>query len=264
MKRKFFCMMLVSLFVFLASFSFNAKAEGQYDINNVKDGFMLLYDSEWRLFNLNYRLFSIIDKEFEIYTNSMMFGTSSFQLALNVNNIIEKIQSDVFMKFSPIYEEFLKSFQSKYYRLLQTNPKKYSIEKIKQAPSYEIIENLQHDGEKKMLRDISSTFDVTLKNKISTPFYSAMWFIAGVLIIMFKGLFTQSLDRKSAKKVRVILALLGFIVLSFGTFQISRGLFFTQGLTRNFINEQTKFLYTSQLPDTYWNILETYVQGAMN
>ena len=262
MKHKFLCIMLVLLFVSVSSYSIRAE---QYDINSIKGGFMLLYDSEWRLFNLNYRLFAIIDKEFDIYTRSMAFGTSSFQLALNRDNIIEKIQSDILDKFRPVYEEFLKSFQSKYYRLLQTNPQKYSIEKIQQAPSYEVIETLQHEGEQKMLKNIASMFDKKLYKELSTPYFSALWLILGLSILISQSFIAKYFYRRNhVKLARMVLAVVGLVVLSFGTFHVSRGIFFTQGLTRDFLNEQTKILYTSQLPDIYWNTLEAHVQGALN
>ena len=265
MKRKFLCTMLVLQFMFLIAATPARTEDRQYDINSIKGGFMLLYDSEWRLFNLNYRLFSIIDKEFDALKQSMAFGTSGFQLAINKDNIIEKIQSEIFTKFGPEYEKFLKSFQSKYYTLLQTNPSKYSVEKIKQAPQFEVIKELQHKQERDMLEHVSFMFDKRLNDRLSNPYLAFMWLGLGLSILIFRGFILRLFHIKAHfQRMRVILAIAGLVVLSFGTFQVSRGLFFTQGVLRDFMNEQTKLLYTSQLPNTYWNILESHVRGSMN
>ena len=254
-KIKFLCALTVLLIVLVA-----ACADAS-DVNSeLKREFMSLYDSEWKLYNFNYRLFTIIDSDFDSQMKSMPFGTGSFQLALNYDNIAEKILSSMFQKFYSEYILFLRRFQSDFYKRLQNNSQVSFIKQTEQSLAFSNVVELYRQGEQKMLDSVWSNLHARIEDRLSTPHISFMWLLLGIFIILFRGLLARifSSDKKT-KNVRKIFGLAGLLCFILGVVFVSRGLFFTKGVAREFFNEQAKVFYTSELPDMFWNIIKEHI-----
>lgn len=228
------------------------------DVNNIKGDFMSLYNSEWKLYNFNYRLFTIIDRDFDTYISSMSPGTSSFQLAINYNNVVEEIFSSVLRKFHSGYILFLKSFQNDFYKILQENPGKFPIDHSKGSLAFSDIISLYYRGEQKMLESVWHNLNQRIKDRLSTPYVSFALLLLGVVIFIFRGFLAGILSRKeeNSKRTKLILSVAGTACFIFGVVMVSRGLFFTKGVVREFFNEQTKNFYTEELPELYWGVIE--------
>ena len=254
-KIKFLCALTVLLIVLVA-----ACADAS-DVNSeLKREFMSLYNSEWKLYNFNYRLFTIIDSDFDSQMKSMPFGTGSFQLALNYDNIAEKIMASMFQKFYSEYILFLRRFQGEFYKKLQSTPKVSSIKQTEQSLAFSNVIELYRQGEQKMLNSVWGSLHERIKERLSTPHTSFMWLLLGIFIILFRGLLARifSSDKK-IKNVRKIFGLAGLVCFILGVVFVSRGLFFTKGVAREFFNEQAKVFYTSELPNMYWNIIREHI-----
>lgn len=260
-NKKIFCAVLI--FCCLCSASPAAFADKRDTISNLKNGFMVLYNSEWKAANFNYRLFRILDKEFEDNINSMMLGTSGVQLAVNYGKVIEKILDNTFAIFQPEYELFFKDFYDKYYTYLEASPIHFSREKLKTLFLYEEIASLQ-------LFELQKTLDnaaVKLKKEFPMPNISILAVVIGILIILLRGLLTRNFDAKNHRKalrVNIIAVFVGIVIMVLGAVQISRWLLLTQGFTRDFLYEETKNLYVSELPEAYWNFMKPYIEEALN
>ena len=252
MRIKFFSMVFVFCLLFVNC------AEPAANAPELKQVFMKLYHSEWKVSNFNYDLFRIIDKEFDEITGKMLFGTKGLQLAINKHNVIEKILADISSRFQPEYELFFKNFYDKYYELLDTEPAKYSHEKLKELLFYEDVASIQPEVWQKKLDNIGIIFE----KRLSMPYISAVLVLLGIIIFLCRGLLTKNLrmiPHKKERRIKFIAGITGIVIMILGALQFSRWLFFAQGVTRDFIYEETKDLYTSELPESFWAFIQPYV-----
>ena len=263
MKTNFLCAFLIFSCFLALSPSPAICADVQHTLDNLKNGFMVLYSSEWRSSNFNYRLFRILDKEIEDNIHSMTFGTSSIQLAMNAGKIIEGILDTTFADFQPEYELFFKDFYDKYYTFLEASPIHFSKEKLKRLFLYEEIASLQPVVWQKKLDSVSAK----LKKELPMPYISILAIALGFLIIIFRSLFTKNFDvreHRKAVRMNIILVIIGMSIIVLGGIQVSRWILSTQGFTRDFLYDETKNLYITELPETYWAFLEPYIKDALN
>ena len=255
MRIKFFSMVLIFCLL-SASCAYSAT-----NVAELKNEFMRLYNSEWKTSNFNYTLFRIIDEEFDKITRLMLYGTRGFQLAMNNNNVIGEMLSDIFASFQPEYELFFKDFYDKYYSVLDKDTEKYSREKIKTLLCYEEIASIQPDIFQKKLDNVNSTFE----KKLSPPYLAILIFVLGLLIIILNKILMKNLTLgRSERKRKFLINIAGFIVIILGVLQFSRWLFFAQSVARDFVYEETKILYTFELPEKFWNFIEPNVIASLN
>ena len=255
MRTKFFSMVLIFCLLF------SSCAESAMNAAELKKEFMLFYNSEWKLSNFNYELFRIINGEFDTITDAMLYGTRGFQLAVNKNNLIGEILSDIFSKFQPDYELFFKVFYDKYYAILDKEPEKYSREKIKSLLCYEEVASLQPEIWHKKLIEVNFMF----RERLSVPYFTILILAAGFLLIIFSGFLTKILDiGHSERRRKFFINTAGVVIIILGTLQVSRWFFFAQGAARDFVYEQTKILYTSELPEAFWKFIEPHVIASIN
>lgn len=256
-KAKFLCSLTVLLVVLAASCVNAAAADSE-----LKNEFMSLYNSEWKLYNFNYRLFTIIDADFDSHMKEMPFGTGSFQLALNYNNVVEKILASMFQKFYSEYILFLRTFQNDYYKKLQSSSSFSSVNQNKKSLTFSDVIELYRRGEQKMLNDVWGSLSARIKDRLSTPYISFMWLFLGISIILCRGLLAgifSDNNKRKIKNVRKIFGAAGLACFIVGVVLVSRGLFFTKGVVREFFTEHAKNFYTSELPDIYWNVIEASI-----
>ena len=102
--------------VLLAKIS--ADTEIAERVETSRKGVMSLYESEWKGKGLDDTLTSTVNAEFEESTKGLKWW--KFQFTVKPSDVQENIAA----KFSQGYEEFLKSFQSKYYNALQMDLRK--------------------------------------------------------------------------------------------------------------------------------------------
>ena len=254
LKMKFLC----ALFL-LVLFASSASAD---NISDVKAEFMSLYDSEWKAVNFNYKLFTTIDKDFDEYTSSMMPGLRSFQFLLNYNNIAEKILASVFRNFHSGYLIFLRKFHIEFHNNLENNPK-ISLEATKGNLAFSDVVELYYKVEQKMLESVGDALYERINDELSTPYYSLLLFAAGIFIFVARNIFIKksgSSTRKD-KKIRMVVSAAGALCFLLGGILISRSLFFTKAVVRDFIHEQTKNFYVSEVPEMYWNIIQEHIKS---
>ena len=252
MRIKFFSMVLIFCLLSVAC------ADPAANAPELKQVFMKLYHSEWKASNFNYDLFRIIDKEFDDIVGSMLTGTKSFQLAINNHNVIEKILGDIFAKFQPEYELFFKNFYDKYYDLLDETHEKYSHEKVKKLLFYEDVASIQPELWRKKLDNIGIIFE----KRLSMPYISAVLIVLGIIIFLCRGLLTKNLRmiaHRKERRIKFIAGITGIVIMILGALQFSIWLFFAHGVSRDFIYEETKNLYTSELPEAFWAFIQPYV-----
>lgn len=263
MKSKFLCSAMIFCCLFLIFASPAICADKQHTLSNLKNGFTVLYSSEWKTANFNYRLFRIIDKEFEDTTETMPYGMSGIQLAMDTNRVIEKILDETFAIFQPEYELFFKDFYDKYYTYLEASPVHFSEEKIKELFLYEEVAALQPEVWKKSLNIIGAK----VRQAFPIPYLGICALILGLLIILSRGLLTKNFERTKHRlelRIKLLAVLGGIAVMVLGGVQISEWLIASHGSIRDFIYEEAKAVYTSELPETYWNFLEPYIEEALN
>ena len=153
-----------------------------------KSDFLYLYKSDWNRDNLSYKLLRTIEKIFS--ENTIGSSSVSFRIGLNKDNIVEKIQQDVFNEFNDDYEKFLQRFVNK----LPENhlQMKYEAEK-------DFIENTWPE----------------LRSKLLNPFHAVNWFIAGFMIFVVRAVVIKFLGRfkNIVRPAKIILGTVGIIVL---------------------------------------------------
>ncbi|MBQ9419656.1 MAG: hypothetical protein IJU31_04685 [Synergistaceae bacterium] len=227
----------------------------------MRGDFMSLYASEWRLFNLNYRLFTLIDKEVDTQAKSMPFGLKGLRFTINKNDTAEKILSGIFTKFRPDYERFLRHFQSAYQQRLKADDSDFSIDKLSGVPSFDDVQALQRDGEQNFLDTIGARLKARLSDRLASPYVAGIFLVIGFAMILFRRLLTASIKIKKIPphRLRVIVCVVGLTIVAWGTYQFSRVIFMTDNITREFLNEQIRILYVSQLPETYWEAVAPHI-----
>ena len=251
-RKKILCaFLLVMLCVAVADASPTGNSKGE---------FMSLYASEWRLFNLNYRLFTLIDKEFDTHVKSMTFGAKGLPFIVNKGAFVEEIFSGVLTKFHKDYEEFLKHFNAQYLKVLQASNKSIS-EKLSKAPTLEDVLAIQREGERNMLDVIGAKFSERLDNRLMTPYTAGALLIIGLALIILRHPIAASVASGTPviKRIKAVIVIAGLVIIAFGTYQFSRILFMTTNITREFLNEQVRALYVSDLPNSLWNVVEPYI-----
>ena len=117
MKSKILCIIFILVLCTSAYSAENYSAA----LENMHNNFQSAYHSEWNASDLSLKLFNTVDRVFSQNIKSLQYGTVSFQLAMNRNSIIEKIQRDIFNAFRPEYERFLGKFQETFYRQTAQN-----------------------------------------------------------------------------------------------------------------------------------------------
>ena len=179
MRTKFFCVVLCCLFVFLAAPA--VSAEDRVSVGTVKNGFMTLYQTEWRAENFNFMLFSVVSREFDEAVGAMLKGTSGFQFAINYNDIIKTILDNSLAVFQPDYELFFKNFYDKYYTFLDINPIIFSREKLKGLYFYEELAEVQPGIIQAKLDNSGEMFSRKLSEELTTPYAAFLALLAGVI-----------------------------------------------------------------------------------
>ena len=252
------CAMLLTIFA--------APCACASDLNSgfSKDEFMAIYNSEWKLFNLNYRLFAAINSDFETYPATMMPGTKSFQLAFNHDDVIRKILASIFRKFHAGYVVFLRAFLRSLDEAVQRKNQNFSPQQTSRSMAFNDFIGLYYKCEERMLANVWDKLHERIKSRLSTPFLSFACLIIGAVIFMLRGRAAKMLGKASSetkvKTVKNAVGVAGIICFIAGVIFVSRGLFFTQLTVREFINEQTKLFYTSELPELYWEAVGEHLE----
>ncbi|MBR0079907.1 MAG: hypothetical protein IJP69_05985 [Synergistaceae bacterium] len=195
-----------------------------------KSDFMYLYKTDWDRDNLNYKLLKIIEQSFSKNAKSEGISNLSFQLGFNKDNIIEKIQKDMFAEFNDEYEEFLQKFE---HRLPENHIQ------IKNEAERDFIESVWPE----------------LKQKLSNPLRAINWFVLGFVIFAIRAFILKIFSPHSVRKARFFLGIAGLAILVIGAYNASQIAGLTKTVTRKYLYENTRDFYISQLPELYMEAL---------
>ncbi len=265
MKSKILCIIFILVFCTSAYSAENYSAA----LENMHNNFQSAYHSEWNASDLSLKLFNIVDRVFSQNIKSLQYGTVSFQLAMNRNSIIEKIQRDIFNAFRPEYERFLGKFQETFYRQTAQNisevvNSKKALEIVNQI-SYAMHNSsrfvLEEEGEKRLLENIWEQ----ISPAISNPFLSIGFMLIGLIIFWTKGFLSKvfNLFHIDVRLVRIILSFVGIIIMILGLYTTFR-IFGNNSLTsRVVMYTNTKDFYISELAGAYWSDIERKIQQVL-
>ena len=193
-----------------------------------KSDFMYLYKTDWNRDNLSYRLMQIIEKTFRENTKSIRTSLIGFQLGLNRNNIVEKIQKEMIAEFNNDYEEFLQRFENK-------------------LPENHL--QIKDEAEKNFIKNTWPE----LRPKLLNPFHALNWLILGIIIFVLRAVIIQFFGhfKNLAHTAKIVLGVAGIAVLIVGVYNASQVAGLTRTVTRKFLYESTKNFYVSKLPELY-------------
>ena len=265
MKTKILCLILLFACIFAANSVSYAES---YDeaIENIYNNFQSAYNSEWNQSDLSVKLFNIVDREFSQNINSLQYGTIPFQLAMNRNSIIEKIQRDIFNAFRPEYERFLGRFQETFYsstakNILTVMPSRKALEVVNQI-SYAMHHSprfaLEEEGERKLLENIWEK----ISPAISNPFLSIGFILLGLMLFFSKILLTKN-SKRDTRLARMAVSFIGVIIMILGLYTTLR-IFGNNSLTsRVVMYTNTKDFYVSELSQAYWTDIEQKIKQVL-
>ena len=202
-----------------------------------KSDFMYLYRSEWTRANLKYKLSRVVENEFLAVAKSSKFHTFGFQLGFNANNIVEKIQKDIFTEFYGDYQE-----------LLDRLSKRLPEEHIK----------IQNEAERNFIKTVWPK----LRAKLDHPFRPLNWFVMGFAVFILRGFFAKFLSDffgkvfrrvKAVKMLKLAFSLTALMLIMVGVYHASQISTLTRSVARKFLYESTRDFYVSELPETFVN-----------
>ena len=166
------------------------KADG---IQILRRGFLSLYSSEWNTMSLNKKLDSVIDTVFNEIVAESIWGVRGFYLAINKNNVAERIQEAINTRFAPDYATFLNELERKYGLSIQADAERFAraahVEEflfrvnpmsLARISSGAIAKN----RERSLVEQLWEKMDDILIN----PWWAVAWLAASFVIFLFRGL----------------------------------------------------------------------------
>ena len=217
-------------FLFLITFLFCIMACPTFASS--KSDFVYLYKTVWDRDNLSYKLFKTTEDTFYDNTNDMNLRAIGFQIAFNRNNIVEKLQEEIFKSFDAQYAELLINMKNRL-------PKNHV--------------EIRNEAEKNFVKDIWTS----LKPKLLNPFYPIIWLIVGAVLLFGQRFFAVKIrevlrvSRSTAVFTKIMFFIAGLSILSFGIYQASQVAAMTRSMTRKLMYESTRDFYAFELPNLY-------------
>ena len=207
---------------------------GNKGIESSRRSFKTLYASEWKDANMNSILTSVINTAVENHKNSLRWYVPNlYELDK------EKVQEEIFERFTLFYDSFLKKFQNKYYTALQTDLREKGAKDfvVIQRINYPIVQKVQPVKEAEKYLG-SSWWEWLLK-----PVFFIWWLIKTIFFFIVK--------------------VIGFIVVVIINFFASIYNFFSgnDDITemRNELLKENRVIYTTELPNAYWKNIQPYI-----
>ena len=268
MKSKILYIILISVLILTANNFISSSYAAEYDeaIENIYNNFQSAYNSEWNESDLSVKLFKIVDRKFSQNINSLQYGTVAFQLAMNRNSIIEKIQKDIFHAFNPEYERFLGRFHETFYKntaknISQVLPSQKALEVVNRI-SYAMHNTprflLMEQGEKKSLENIWEE----ISPAISNPFLSVGFMLLGLMLFWSKGLL-KNIFSGDVRLARILIGFSGIIIMMLGLYTTFRIMGNNSLTSRVVMYTNAKDFYISELAEAYWSDIEQQIKQVL-
>ena len=241
-----------------------------------KPNFLRLYRSQWQSQGMIDKLTRAVNAAFDEQTAGLTWGTTGLQLAANRNNIIENIQEAAASKFAADYDDFLKNLEDRWSQVLREDIIAFYTMNIAQSLAADTNSMsrawLRQDhtnivggsGERMMER-----LRANLKGKYPDLELAGAGMTLGLAGVVFRRKLSQyiaqfflrkGMKSAAAKAVGAAIPMVNVIMMLWSAYDIFAIAWDAEAEVRSQIHELNQGLYTNEVPQIYWDVMEPYVR----
>ena len=254
----------------------------EVDRANFRDGLKKSRNNFLRLYlGMTEKLGKAIDDAFEEKTGGMLWGTKGIRLGTNIGNIVNDIQEATAFKFAEQYDDFLRDVEEKWGESLQNDLSDFyrrasimllAADKNPMVRAYIRQSTAAQDSGAKILEDVRENLSAKYPDLKITGAT-----VAGGIALMFRKQLVKYLAKYAGKAVifkkvaasavgKAIgktLPLVGPIMIAWSVYDVASIAWNAEDDVRKMLAERNLNMYSRQMPEVYWDVMEPYVMDVL-